>query len=174
MRTNSKTSKCRKQTPLPLVPNGKLTAGGFAGLHLAWSYAYYNKVNMYGTSSDSNSMHLGPLSPHLPAHKFVGGAGSHWCLRCNRSSSLQASPTCKYQVIRTGNINRKVGHASVISNFKTMEETQGRSRKDDRKEHQIPLMHPFDPFYWSDFFSEITFILLNGRKTLILPLNSHR
>lgn len=57
---------------------------------------------------------------------------------------LQASPTCKQLEMQTDNINRKLGHTSVISNFKNTERTQQRIRGDDRKVYRTLLINPFD------------------------------
>lgn len=46
----------------------------------------------------------------------------------------------------TDKINKKIGHTSVISNFKNIEGTQQMSRGDDRKVHHTLLINPFDPF----------------------------
>lgn len=119
-------------------------------------------------------MHSGPLSPRLPTPEPLGGTRRQWCRRDNPSPSLQASLTCKHWEMQTDNINKEIGHTSVISNFKNIEGSQQRSRGDDRKVYHTPLMNPFDPSTWSGFFSETTFyfMLLNGKKKpLILALN---
>lgn len=63
----------------------------------------------------------GPWNPCLPSHEPLvkwGASGRQGCLRDKPSPSLQASPTCKQGKMQTDNMNRKIGHAWVTSNFK--------------------------------------------------------